>query len=234
MRSSWSSPANGCRSVSPRRFPHYHEIVDPVARRAVVTLSLDGWSAKAIAGSLETSRATVYDILRRWAEEGWPGLADRPLGPRHPAHKVDLKAMAAVPAEGNRESFARCRSRSRRGQPDPAVPQVSGAPRSANWLPPRTREGRLRRAVRQRHRADDARLIGRDSAGGPVFLRERGQSIRLSPGWGVLDRSAAEPARTEPAGRQRRGRGAKYAAAVMGRLHGHHGLAPVGGVLGPG
>ena len=62
----------------PRRFPHYHEIVDPNTQRAVVTLSLDGWSAKAIAGSLETSRATVYDILRRWAEEGWPGLADPP------------------------------------------------------------------------------------------------------------------------------------------------------------
>ena len=61
-----------------------------------MTRYLDGWSAKAIAGYLETSRATVYDILRRWAEEGWPGLADRPLGPRHPAHKVDLRAMAAV------------------------------------------------------------------------------------------------------------------------------------------
>ena len=81
----------------PRRFPRYHEITDPVARRrAVVTLYLDGWSAKAIAGYLETSRATVYDVLRRWDEEGWPGLADRPLGPRHPAGKVDLKAMAAI------------------------------------------------------------------------------------------------------------------------------------------
>src|SRR5215217_4385322 len=81
----------------PRRFPRYHETADPVARRrAVVTLYLDGWSAKAITGYLETSRATVYDILRRWAEEGWPGLADRPLGPHHPAHKVDFKAMAAI------------------------------------------------------------------------------------------------------------------------------------------
>jgi transposase InsO family protein len=45
---------------------------------------------------LEVSRATVYDVLRRWAEEGWPGLSDRPLGPRHPPRKVDLKAMAAI------------------------------------------------------------------------------------------------------------------------------------------
>ena len=81
----------------PRRFARYREIPDPVARRrAVVTLYLDGWSVKAIAGYLDTSRATVYETLRRWDEEGWPGLADRPLGPRHPAGKVDLKAMAAI------------------------------------------------------------------------------------------------------------------------------------------
>jgi len=80
-----------------RRFPLYHEIANPVARRnAVVTLYLDGWSAKAIAGYLETSRQTVYEVLRRWDEEGWPGLEDRPLGPRQPARKVDLKAMAAI------------------------------------------------------------------------------------------------------------------------------------------
>lgn len=81
----------------PRRFPRYHEIADPVARRRVgVTLYLDGWSVKAMAGYLEVSRATVYDVLRRWTEEGWPGLADRPFGPRHPTRKVDLKAMAAI------------------------------------------------------------------------------------------------------------------------------------------
>jgi transposase len=81
----------------PRHFARYAEITDPVARRrAAVTLYLDGWSVKAIAGYLEVSRATVYQVLRRWVEEGWPGLADRPLGPRHPAGKVDLKAMAAI------------------------------------------------------------------------------------------------------------------------------------------
>jgi putative transposase len=85
------------QSPLPRRFRRYHEIADPVERRrAVVTLYLDGWSAKAIAGYLETSRRTVYDTLRRWDEEGWPGLADRPFGPRPAARKVDLKAMAAI------------------------------------------------------------------------------------------------------------------------------------------
>jgi transposase len=81
----------------PRRFARYHETADPVARRrAIVTLYLDGWRATAIAGYLATSRQTVYEVLRRWDEAGWPGLADRPFGPRHPARKVDLRAMAAI------------------------------------------------------------------------------------------------------------------------------------------
>jgi transposase len=80
-----------------RRIPPYREMADPVARRrTVVTLYLDGWNPKAIAGYLETSRQTVYDVLRRWDAEGWPGLVDRPFGPHHPARKVDLKAMAAI------------------------------------------------------------------------------------------------------------------------------------------
>ena len=41
-------------------------------------------------------RTTVYEMLARWDEEGWPGLDDRSLGPRQPARKVDLRAMAAV------------------------------------------------------------------------------------------------------------------------------------------
>lgn len=82
---------------SARRFPPYHAIADPVARRnAVVTLYLDGWRPTAIAGYLETSRPTVYEVLRRWDAEGWPGLEDRPRGPQHPARKVDLRAMAAI------------------------------------------------------------------------------------------------------------------------------------------
>ena len=83
--------------VPPRRFRRYHEIADPIARRrAVVTLLLDGWSVKAIAGYLEVSRPTVYDVLRRWAAEGWPGLADRSRAPHRPARTVDLRAMVAI------------------------------------------------------------------------------------------------------------------------------------------
>jgi transposase len=72
--------------LPPRRFRRYHEIADPVERRrAVVTLYLDGWSVKAIAGYLGASRPTVYDVLRRWDEEGWPGLADRSRAPPPPS-----------------------------------------------------------------------------------------------------------------------------------------------------
>jgi hypothetical protein len=68
------------------RFPRYHETPDPVARRkAIVDLYLEGWSAKAIAGYLETSRPTVYNALRRWVAEGLPGLADRSRAPRNHA-----------------------------------------------------------------------------------------------------------------------------------------------------
>ena len=81
----------------PRRLPRYRDIADPVRRRkAIVDLYLEGWQPTSIAGYLETTRRRVYETLARWEAEGWPGLADRRRGPRHPAHKVDLKAMAAV------------------------------------------------------------------------------------------------------------------------------------------
>lgn len=81
----------------PRRFQRYAAISDPVQRRlAVVRLHREGWSTRSIAGYLGIARSLVYEILARWKTEGWPGLEDRPLGPRQPARKVDLKAMAIV------------------------------------------------------------------------------------------------------------------------------------------
>jgi transposase InsO family protein len=81
----------------PRRFPRYHEVADPVARRkAIVDLYLEGWSARSIAGYLATSRARVYDTLQRWVADGLPGLADRSRAPHRTVRKVDLKAMAAI------------------------------------------------------------------------------------------------------------------------------------------
>jgi transposase len=81
----------------PRRFPPYHAMADPVQRRlAVVRLAREGWGTKAIAGYLGIARSLVYETLERWQHEGWPGLEDRPTGPRQPACKVDLKAMAII------------------------------------------------------------------------------------------------------------------------------------------
>lgn len=81
----------------PRRFPRYHDMPDPVQRRkAIVDLYLDGWSAKAIAGYLDTSRARVYDTLHRWVTEDFAGLADRSRAPHNRTRKVDLRAMAAI------------------------------------------------------------------------------------------------------------------------------------------
>jgi hypothetical protein len=81
----------------PRRLSRYRDRPDPVQRRkAIVDPYLEGWSPTAIAGYLETTRTRVYETLARGEAEGWPGLADRPRGPRHPARKVDLKAMAAI------------------------------------------------------------------------------------------------------------------------------------------
>lgn len=81
----------------PRRYRRYHAIPDPVQRRlAVVRLHREGWSTRSIAGELDVARSVVYEILARWKRERWPGLEDRPLGPRQPARKVDLTAMAIV------------------------------------------------------------------------------------------------------------------------------------------
>ena len=81
----------------PRRFPPYHAIDDPVRRRrAIVCLAGEGWTPTAIAGYLEVSRPTVYEVIARWNADGWPGLADRPLGPHAPARKVDLRTMRTI------------------------------------------------------------------------------------------------------------------------------------------
>ncbi len=90
--------ASGLQPVAqPRRFPPYRAIADPVERRlAVVRLYLEGWNIKSIAGYLATTRPRVYDVLRRWFAEGLPGLDDHSRAPKHPARKVDLRALAAV------------------------------------------------------------------------------------------------------------------------------------------
>ena len=80
-----------------RRYPRYHDILDPADRRhAVVQLHADGWTVTCIAGYLQTSRQTVHTALRRWIEEGLRGLDDKSSAPRQPAHQVTLRDMNTV------------------------------------------------------------------------------------------------------------------------------------------
>jgi len=80
-----------------RRFPRFDEIADPAERRRVIIrLHVDGWMPHSIAEYLGTSRQTVHTTLRRWAEEQFAGLEDKPHTRKLRALKTDLKAMQAV------------------------------------------------------------------------------------------------------------------------------------------
>src|SRR5216684_4459699 len=84
-------------SRTPRRYPPYTEIEDPVQKRlAVVRLHTEGWSMKSIAGYLGTSRQTVHSTLKRWIEEQFAGLPDKSNAPHNPARKVTLRDMQEV------------------------------------------------------------------------------------------------------------------------------------------
>jgi putative transposase len=80
-----------------RRYPPYAEIADPAERRlAVIRLHAEGLRITSIAKSLETSRQTVYTVLKRWIEEGVKGLDDKSHAPKHPKRKVTLDAINEV------------------------------------------------------------------------------------------------------------------------------------------
>jgi len=79
-----------------RRYKRFSEIDDPVERRrTILKLHAEGWTAKNIAGYLETSRQTVHTTLRRWAEEQFAGLPDKSHA-RTGVRKVDLKVVHEV------------------------------------------------------------------------------------------------------------------------------------------
>jgi putative transposase len=85
-------------TISMRRYPPYAQIADPYQRRkAIVDLHAEGWSVTAISAYLQTSRARVYEVLKRWAEEGYAGLDDRPSSaPHNPARKANMEAISEV------------------------------------------------------------------------------------------------------------------------------------------
>jgi len=69
---------------------------EPEARReAMLRLHLEGWAVKAIVAYLEVSRRTVHAFLRRWAEEGTRGLADKSRARTRP-RKATLPVAATI------------------------------------------------------------------------------------------------------------------------------------------
>src|SRR5579859_849335 len=79
-----------------RRYKRFSEIDDPVERRrTILKLHAEGWTAKNIAGYLETSRQTVHTTLRRWAEEQFAGLPNKSHA-RIGLRKVDVKVVQEV------------------------------------------------------------------------------------------------------------------------------------------
>lgn len=80
-----------------QHFPPYREMTNGRERRmAVVRLHAEGWTPTAIASCLKTSRQTVYQVLRRWIEEGEAGLEDKPRGRPKGVSKVDLRATNEI------------------------------------------------------------------------------------------------------------------------------------------
>jgi hypothetical protein len=75
--------ADGPRpSVTIRRYPPYAQISDPYQRRrAIVDLHAEGWSITTISAYLQTPRHRVYEVLKRWVQEGHAGLDDKPSTP---------------------------------------------------------------------------------------------------------------------------------------------------------
>jgi putative transposase len=84
-------------SIPARRFPPYAQIGSPFERRKVVViLHAEGWSVSTIAAYMQTTRDTVYDILHRFATEGYAGLDDKSRAPHNPARKVTIRDINEV------------------------------------------------------------------------------------------------------------------------------------------
>src|SRR5947208_12234587 len=84
-------------SVTMRRYPPYAEIADGYQRRrAIVDLHAEGWSNTSISAYLQTPRHRVYEVLKRWAQEGHAGLDDKPSTPHRPARKAGIREINEV------------------------------------------------------------------------------------------------------------------------------------------
>lgn len=91
-------PASGPRpSITARRFPPYGEIADSSERCCIVVrLRAEGWSVLTISTSMQTTRATIDDILQRWAKKGREGLKDTSYAPHESAWEVTFEDIQEV------------------------------------------------------------------------------------------------------------------------------------------
>lgn len=79
------------------RYPRYADIPDPAERRlAVIRLHAQGWSITSIAAYLGVARKTVYQILKRWIEEGVRGLEDKSHANTNRQPLVDLRTRNTI------------------------------------------------------------------------------------------------------------------------------------------
>jgi putative transposase len=84
-------------SHTTRQYPRYAEIPDPAERRlAVIRLHAQGWSVTSIAAYLGVARKTIYQILKRWVEEGVGGLEDKSHTNTNRQPLVDLRTRNTI------------------------------------------------------------------------------------------------------------------------------------------
>ena len=70
-------------SITMRRYLPYSQISEALQeRRAIVDMHAEGWSITTISAYLQTPRHRVYEVLKRWVEEGHAGLDDKPSTPQ--------------------------------------------------------------------------------------------------------------------------------------------------------
>lgn len=75
---------------------HRNARTNVYGRELMVKRWLAGWPAARIAEQLGVSRATVHKWIRRYRQEGWPGLEDRSSRPRTSPTRTPAHVEAAI------------------------------------------------------------------------------------------------------------------------------------------
>ena len=94
------------------------------ARCRLVRLVLSGLSPHAAATACGMSRATAYRLLRRYQEQGWEGLRDRPPIARYCPHRLAPEAEAQIVELRRRTSWGPRAIASALGRPPSTVWRV--------------------------------------------------------------------------------------------------------------